>query len=82
MTLQRPNETPDAVLRRLERRPDYHRLIATDEGQRLLEAAAKQAKAARVRVECVQCGAAKRGGGHWWPTGAWSCTACFHADFG
>jgi hypothetical protein len=47
--LQRPNEMPDAVLRRLERRPDYHRLIATDEGQRLLEAAAKQAKAARVR---------------------------------
>jgi hypothetical protein len=47
--LQRPNETPDAVLRRLERRPDYHRLIGTDEVQRLLEAAAKQAKAARVR---------------------------------
>jgi hypothetical protein len=42
-------ETPDEALRRLERRPDYHRLIATDEGQRLLEAAAKQAKAARVR---------------------------------
>jgi hypothetical protein len=36
--LQRPNETPDAVLRRLERRPDYHRLIATsDEGQATLD---------------------------------------------
>jgi hypothetical protein len=36
--LQRPNETPDAVLRRLERRPDYHRLVATDEGQQQREA--------------------------------------------
>jgi hypothetical protein len=46
--LVRPGETPDAALRRLERQPDiYFDVVGTDEGQRLLEAAARQAEAAR-----------------------------------
>jgi hypothetical protein len=35
-------------------------------------------------VECAQCGERKRNAdsGHRWPTGAWSCGACYRADFG
>ena len=42
-----PGETPAAALRRLERRPDYVRLLETDAGQALLRAAARQAQQAR-----------------------------------
>ncbi len=42
-----PNETPEQALRRLERNPDYGRLILSDAGQALLAKAQKMADAAR-----------------------------------
>ena len=45
--LIRAGETPDAALRRLERRADYARLLGTEAGQELLREAARQAAQAR-----------------------------------
>ena len=45
--LTRPDETPEAALRRLERRRDYVRLLETDAGQALLREAAQRAQKAR-----------------------------------
>ena len=42
-----PGETADAALRRLERDPDYVRLLETDAGQALLREAQRDAAAAR-----------------------------------
>ncbi len=48
--LQLPGETPEQALRRLERNPDYGRLILSDAGQALLRDVARRAQMARVRV--------------------------------
>ena len=45
-----PGESPEAALRRLERRPDYTRLMETDAGQALLKDLQRRAQMARVRV--------------------------------
>ena len=45
--LVHPNETLDQAIRRLERHPNYGGLIASEAGQRLLEAAAVAARTAR-----------------------------------
>lgn len=50
--LIRPNETPEAALRRLERHPDYVRILETDAGQQLLREAAQAAQ--RARREAVR----------------------------
>uniref|UniRef100_A0A6M3L138 Uncharacterized protein n=1 Tax=viral metagenome TaxID=1070528 RepID=A0A6M3L138_9ZZZZ len=42
-----PGESPEAALRRLERRPDFTRLMETDAGQSLLREAARRAQMAR-----------------------------------
>lgn len=47
MTLQRKNETADKALRRIEAKPDGYRVLATPEGQVLLERAAREAQLAR-----------------------------------
>lgn len=45
-----PGESPEATLRRLERHPDYVRLLETDAGQALLRDAARRAQMARREV--------------------------------
>jgi hypothetical protein len=45
--IQRPNESPEAALRRLERDPDYVRLVGSDAGQALLREVARRAAVAR-----------------------------------
>jgi hypothetical protein len=45
--LTRPGESPEQALRRLERRADYARVLATDAGQQLLAECWRRAKAAR-----------------------------------
>lgn len=42
-----PGETPAVALRRLERRPDFVRLILSDAGQALLRDVARRAQMAR-----------------------------------
>ena len=48
--LRKPCETAGEALRRLERRPDYLRLVGSDDGQELLRAAAREAAEARRRA--------------------------------
>lgn len=45
--LVRPNEEPEAALRRLERRADFSRVMGTDAGQALLNECWRRAKAQR-----------------------------------
>ena len=48
--LTRPGETPEAALRRLERHPDYVRLMGTESGQTLLRDCQRRAAMARREV--------------------------------
>lgn len=48
--LAQPGETPAAAIARLERRRDFVRLMETDNGQRLLQAAARSAARARAQA--------------------------------
>jgi hypothetical protein len=48
--LIRPGETPESAIRRLERRPDYARVMGTEEGQQLLRDVCLRATKARREV--------------------------------